>query len=120
MHRTLTLALLVLSAAWLQAQPANPPSESSKSSAPTTIEGCLQNSLGIYTLTESDGTVHRLSGYANKLGRQVGHEVKITGKPGVKTIDTSQQNIEPSATEIPVFDVKTVTRVVDTCKSPGK
>ena len=121
MPRTLMLALLLLSsAAWLQAQPANPPSGESKSSEPTTIQGCLQTSGGIYNLTESDGTVHRLSRYANKLSRQVGHEVRITGKPGVKTLSSTQQNIASSATEIPVFNVKTVTLVADTCKAPGK
>ena len=125
MYKNLILALsLLLSAGWLQAQTRVSSSDTSqapaKTSGPTTIRGCLQSAAGTFTLTESNGTVHRLSGYANKLSHQVGHEVQITGKPGVKTVDTSQQNIASSAEEIPVFEVKTVTHIADTCKSPGK
>ena len=120
MRKILMLALLLLCTACVQAQPANPSSDKDKASDVTTIQGCLQSAAGIFTLTESNGTTHRLSGYANKLSHQIGREVKITGAPGVKTIDTSQQNIEPSASEIPVFNVKSVTRIADTCKSPAK
>jgi hypothetical protein len=123
MLKTLVLALLLLSAAGLQAQQ-TPSSEThqapAEASALTIIQGCLQSTAGIYTLTENDGTVHRLSRYANKLSPHVGQEVQITGAPGVKTISTTQQNIASSAIEIPVFNVKTVTRIADSCKSPGK
>jgi hypothetical protein len=117
MHKTLILAsLFLLSAAWLQAQPANPSSDKSAASD-TTIEGCLQSANGHYTLTEKNGTVHRLSGYANKLSHHVGHEVKITGKPSVKTTDTTSWGTASSAVEQPVFDVSTVTHVADTCQA---
>jgi hypothetical protein len=121
MRKTSVLAL-VLCAAWLQAQEGYPSASEKQKSSPelTTIQGCLQSAGGRYTLTESDGTEHRLSGYANKLGKQVGHEVEITGKPGVKTVGTTQQNIASSAIEIPVFYVQTVTHVADACKSPDK
>ena len=117
MYKPLRLALLLLSAAWLQAQPANPSSDNNKTTDLTTIEGCLQSSGGHYTLTENNGTEHRLSGYANKLGRQVGHEVQITGKPSVKTTSTTSWGAASSAAQQPVFDVKTVTHVADTCKA---
>ena len=45
--------------------------------------------MGQYNLTESDGTVHQLSGAAKKLGPQVGHEVELGGKPGWRTLDTT-------------------------------
>jgi|SRR5271157_2657114 len=119
MHKTVILALLLF-AAWLQAQPANPSSDKNKPSDVTTIQGCLQSAAGIFTLTESNGTVHRLSGYANKLSHHVGHEVQITGKPGVNTVSDTSYGAASSAEEIPVFDVKTVTHIADTCKSPAK
>lgn len=118
MHKTPILALLLLlSAAWLQAQPSSPASEKNKPSDLTTISGCLSNSNGQYTLTENDGTAHNLSGYANKLGHQVGREVEITGKPSFKMADTTPVGAASAAQEIPVFEVKTVTRVADTCKA---
>jgi hypothetical protein len=119
MRKKLLLVLtLLLPAVWLQAQ--DTMGKASNNSGPTTIAGCLQSGGGVYTLTESDGTVHRLSGYANKLGKHVGHQVQITGKPGVKTISTTQQNIASSATEIHVFNVKNVTHVGDSCNPPAK
>jgi len=118
MQKILILAWL-LSTACLQAQPANPSSDKDKS-PDVTIQGCLQSAAGVFTLTESNGTTHRLSGYANKLSHQVGREVKITGKAGVKTISDTSYGVASSATEIPVFDVKTVTRIADTCMSPAK
>ena len=118
MYKTLMLALsLLISAAWLQALEGYPPSNDQKSTPElTTIAGCLQYAGGSYSLTDSSGKVYRLA-YSNKLNHHAGHEVQITGKPSVKTIDTSQQNIEPSAREIPIFEVKTVTHVADTCKA---
>ena len=104
---------------WLPAQAAYPSSDGGQSPQPpaTTIQGCLQSANGHYTLTEKNGTVHRLSGYANKLGHQVGHEVKITGMPSVKTTGTTSWGTASSAVEQPVFDVKTVTQVADTCQA---
>ena len=119
MRKTLTLALLLLSAVWLQAQ-TNPSSDKSKTSGPVTIEGCLQSAGGEFTLTESNGTVHQLSGSGNKLGHQVGHEVQITGKHSTKTTADTSYGAASSAQVVPVFEVKTVTQVADTCKSPGK
>ncbi len=120
MRKTLTLASLLLSAVWLQAQTANPSSDKNKTSGPATIEGCLQSAGGEFTLTESNGTVHQLSGSGNKLNHQVGHEVQITGKASTKTTADTSYGAASSAQVVPVFEVKTVTQVADTCKSPGK
>lgn len=108
-----TLVMLI-SAVCLQVQAVG---QSSGKPAPTTIQGCLQFTDGRYILTESNGTFHRLYGEANKLTHQVGHEVQITGTPGVRTTDTTQQGQESSAQERPVFQVKTVKQVADTCSS---
>ncbi len=115
MHRTLMFALLlVFSASWLLARPAN---AAEKKPSGVKISGCLSSSNGSYILTEKDGTEHTLSGYANKLGKQVGREVEITGKPSFRMADTTPVGAASSAIEVPVFEVKTVTRVADTCQS---
>ncbi len=110
MRKTLLITLVLLvSAMWLQAQ------DSMSKSGPTTITGCLATVGNHYTLTDSSGKVYQLSDEANKLTKHVGHEVKITGTPGVRTRDNSQQGVESSVKETPVIRVKTVTHIADTC-----
>jgi hypothetical protein len=118
MCKTLMLTLLLLiPAVWLQAESASPSSDKSQNSSdPTTIQGCLQSSLGQYTLTDKDGTVHQLSGAANKLGHQVGHEVELTGKTGVRTVDTTSAGAGSSAAMQWVFEVKSVKLIAARCK----
>lgn len=120
MCKTLMLTLLLLiSAVWLQAESPSSSDKSQNSTDLTTMQGCLQSSLGQYTLTEKDGTVHQLSGAANKLGRQVGHEVELTGKTGVGTLDTTSAGAGSSAAMQLVFEVKSVKLVAAKCKSAG-
>ncbi len=109
-----TLVLLV-SAVWLQAQAAG--QASGNTSNPNTIQGCLQYTDGHYRLTHPDGTYHQLSLEANKLHKLVGHQVEVTGMPGERTSDTTQQGQESTAREVPVFKVKTVKQIADTCSS---
>ena len=119
MARTLIFAaLLLLSAAWLQALEGYPPSNADEKTAPqlTTIQGCLQTAAGHFSLTESNGTVHRLS-FSKKLTRYVSHEVKITGKPSTRTVSDTSYGAASSAEELPVFEVSTVTNVADSCKA---
>lgn len=118
MHRTLMLALLLLLfVAWLQAQPASPSSDKSKSPEPTMIQGCLQSSENKFILIESDGTAHTLSGSDKKLSHQVGHEVELTGKNESSTLDATPAGGASAVRVITVFQVKTVKQVADTCKS---
>lgn len=123
MHRILVLALALLVPAWLQGQQANPSKDTStapaKASGLATLEGCLQSVGGNYTLTESNGTVHHLT-YSSKLNHHAGQEVQVTGKLGVKTVSDTSYGAASSAELTPIFEVKTVTHVADTCKSPGK
>ena len=118
MRKTLMLTLLVLtSAVWLQAKLAGPPSDKNqKSSAPTTIQGCLKVARGQYSLTESDGTVHLLVGAAKQLGAHVDHEVEVSGKPGTRTEDTTTVGGGSTANEFVVLEVKSVKQIADTCK----
>lgn len=112
MRKVLVVTLVVfVSTMWLAAQ-----DQMSKSSAgPTTIQGCLSYTDGHYRLTDSSGTVYQLSNEANKLTHHVGHEIKVTGMPGVRTVDTTQQGAASTAKEQSVFKVKTVTHVADSC-----
>ena len=118
MHKILMLALLLISGAWLQALQYGSPEENKapNPSGPTTIQGCLQSSLGQYTLTDKDGVVHQLSGAANKLGHQVGRQIEVTGKPGMRTIDTTNAGAGSSVVEQAVFEVKIVKQIAPTCK----
>lgn len=109
----LTLVLLI-SAVWLSAQDATQTSD--KNSNLTTVEGCLQNPNGHYTLTDNSGTAHQLAGAANKLGHQVGRQIEVTGKPGMRTLDSTLAGAGSSAVEQEVFEVKSVKRIADACK----
>jgi hypothetical protein len=111
----MVVVLVILgSTMWLAAQD----QMSKSSSGPTTIQGCLSYTDGHYRLTDSSGKVYQLSNEANKLTHHVGHEIKVTGMPGVRTVDTTQQGAgESTVKEQPVFKVKTVTHVADTCNA---
>jgi len=112
-RKTLVFTLMLLiSAVWLQAQAVGQTGSNS-----STLQGCLQYTDGHYRLVHSDGTMYQLSLEANKLHKLVGHEVEVTGMPGVRTSDTSQQGQGSSAREVPVFKVKSVKSIADTCSS---
>jgi hypothetical protein len=122
MHKTSIITLvLFISSICLQAQSVAGQA-AGKAPSPNTIEGCLQSSNGQYTLTDNSGVVHQLSGAATKLGHHVGHEVELTGKPGVRTIDTTNTMGAGSSTAVeqPVFDVKSVKHIAAACKSTGQ
>lgn len=118
MYKTLMLTVvLLISAMGLQAQAMG--QAGGTPSASTTITGCLQYSNGHYRLTDNSGKVYQLSGEANQLTHHVGHQVAIAGTPGVRTVDTTVQGAESNAKEQPVFKVKTVHQLADTCKAAG-
>jgi hypothetical protein len=116
MRKTLMLTVvLLLSAAWLQAQ-----DNMGKSSgaASTTIQGCLSRDGSYFYLTDSSGKKHHLVGYnAKQINEHVGHTVEITGTPTIKTTDTTVTGNESTAKETPVFKVKSVKHIADTCKA---
>jgi len=114
------LAVLIMTAFSLHAQ-SNSSSDKAqaagKSDDLTTLAGCLQMSMGHYTLTEDDATINELSGGGRKLHKLVGHQVEVTGKPGNRTIDTTQPGGASSTVEQPVFDVKAVKDIAEKCTS---
>jgi hypothetical protein len=116
----LTFVLPIL-AICLQAQSANPSSDAKQTSGKepdlTMLTGCLRVENNHYLLTEkSNGSTSQLSGAANKLGHQVGREIEVSGKPGIKTMDSTLAGAGSSALEQQVFEVKTVKRVADACQ----
>jgi hypothetical protein len=104
----------LISSVCVQAQ--NQGQSSATSSDMTTVQGCLKVGMGRYTLTEEDGTLHYLTGAVGKLGHQVDRQVEITGKPGIRTLDSTLVGAASSAVEQPVIEVKTVKRIADACK----
>ena len=116
MLKTLMLALLLISAAWVQALQEPPPSNAGTSS-PDTIEGCLQTDSGEYTLTDNTGTVHRLAGAGKKLKPQVGHQVELTGKPTWRSLDATVAGGASNVKTQYVFEVKSVKQIADACKT---
>jgi Protein of unknown function (DUF5818) len=135
MRKTLMLAaILLLSAAWLQAQqapqagssPANATAASSNqagsgqsgSSPSRTVEGCLQGSNGNFTLTDNAGMTYQLAGDTSKLTEHVGHEVQIKGSTsGASPADSSAGAAAGGQQTLTVESVK---HVAKTCKSAGK
>ena len=114
MYRTPRLVLLLLSTASLLAQ-----ERSSSQSKPGTsaMEGCISYASGQYFVIDSSGTKHELFGSTNKLKEQIGHKVQITGKPSTKTVESTTYGAASSADVVPVFEVKSVKRIADTCES---
>ena len=106
----LTLVLLILAAS-LHAQDA---------SKTATIQGCLQYTKHHYMLTDSSGTQHLLTGYANKLKAHVGHEIEVTGAEGVHTTSTTVDGAASTAHQAPDFKVSSIKHVADTCKASGQ
>jgi hypothetical protein len=120
MTRTFLLALILLvSAAWVQAQSQYPQTESSQTEATasghTTVEGCLQRSDGNYTLTDKNGTTYQLQGATSKLEEHVGHEVQITGKMASEAAG-SPTGTQTAGTQSPLM-VQSVKHISKTCKS---
>lgn len=115
MYKTIVLALALLtSAVWLQAQAM---SQSGSDSNSATVQGCLQNAAGRYSLKADDGTIYHLTGAANKLKAHVGHEVAITGTPTTRTKSTTQEGAASTAHQEPVLKVTDIKHIAATCSS---
>jgi hypothetical protein len=119
MVRILMLAsLLFMSALWLQAQEGHPGADiwqAPASTYPTTIDGCLRSSGGHYTVTDKDGTIYDLKGNTARLSRYVGHEVEVTGKPTIRTIDTTMKDAASTVEELPALKVEGAKQLSEKC-----
>jgi uncharacterized protein DUF5818 len=84
MKRTfLLLSVLLLSAAWAMAQNgggySNNEGSNSSHASQVTVQGCLGEEGGNFTLTEPSGTTYQLVGNTEKLRAHVGHTMRVTG-----------------------------------------
>jgi hypothetical protein len=124
MSKTFTLCLvLLLSAAWLQAQYSQSSSSQAGagSSGETTVQGCLQGSSGSFTITDNSGMTYQLQGDTSKLADHVNHEVQIKGSVSASAGSSSAAGGAAGAASQPqALDVKSVKMVSQTCKSAGK
>jgi len=112
--RKIALLAFLIGAGVLAAQSANSTSGTQSSDLPT-ITGCLQSSMGSYTLVDETGTIHDLVGGTGKLRHEVGHRIEVAGKPGTRSVDRTLAGGASSVIEKQVFEVKSVKRVADTC-----
>jgi len=116
--------VLLSAAAWLQAQAGYPQADSSQmgqtagTAGQATVEGCLQNSNGNFTLTADSGSVYQLTGDTSKLSEHVGHEVRIIGTTSGET--NSPSATTPGTPQAAMLEVKDVKHVSKTCKSSAK
>ncbi len=118
MNKVLLLGLALAAAASLQAagraQTETAATSSGKGSVSAEIQGCLRRSQGQYILVDKDNTFQRLSNYRG-LKQLVGHEVRLTGKPEMRTIDTTPAGGASSSIEQRYFQVKSAVNVSPNC-----
>jgi hypothetical protein len=118
MRRILLLVLILLVPAFaLPAQEGNPGADVwvSADTYPPVIEGCLQRWGFYYKVIGRDGTVYNLTRCTTGLKQYVGHEVEITGKPTVISLDTTEIHAASTVEELPALAVISVRQLSDTC-----
>jgi hypothetical protein len=116
MRRLSLLAVIcVLCSGWLLAQSSS--SQSSSSGTETSVSGCLQGSAGSYILTDDSGKTYQLQGANSKLKGEVGHVIKVRGMEAgaSSTGSSSSPGGDSSASGSTQFQVKSVSRVSDSC-----
>lgn len=120
MYKTLMLLLMLLvSAAWVQAQayPQAEPTQSTAAAGHMIVEGCLSGGTdGNYKLILDNGTTYQLTGKTAELKDHVGHEVQITGK----TASSSMASSSAGASQQAVLEVKSMKHLSKTCKSAAQ
>jgi hypothetical protein len=79
----LLISILLLSASWAMAQHGggygNESSDSNHDASQVTVQGCLGEDGGNFTLTEPSGTTYQLIGKTEELRAHVGHTMRVTG-----------------------------------------
>ena len=111
------LLMLVISALRLQAQEGNPGADVwvSADTYPPVIDGCLQRWGFYYKVIGSDGTIYSLTRCTKGLSHYIGHQVEITGKPTVISLDTTEVHAASTVEEFPALAVKSVKELSKTC-----
>lgn len=122
MTKIFTLAsILLLSAAWLQAQQYPNSGSTHTNSGKNKVVGCLAESNGGYVLTSTDGTVYHLQGDDSKLSAHVGHEVQLTGTTSAAGAGSAMSGSTSAsggdAAQQPTFQVQSLKHISKTCKT---
>jgi len=122
---TLMLAIpLLVSTSWLLAQNQDSPTRSGQTgpAGETTVQGCLQELNGSYTLTSDSGMTYLLQGASSTLSKHVGHEVRITGS--TSNAGSSRSETDPAAgtSEKPqeTLTIASMKHISKTCSNTAK
>jgi hypothetical protein len=118
-NTVILLLILVISAFRLQAQEGNPGADVwvPADTYPPTINGCLERYGFYYKVIGKDGMVYNLTHDTAVPSHFVEHEVEITGKPTVISLDTTMIHAASTVQELPALEVKTVKELSKTCSS---
>ena len=115
MRHLLLISLLLLGVSWAVAQSENQAS-TGKSAGQETVQGCLSNSGGTFTLTAKDGKTFQLTGDTAKLTEHVGHEIKVSG-----TISSASESatgaMEKTAEK--TIEVSSFKHIAKSCEGKG-
>jgi len=117
MRHLLLFSVLLLGVSWAVAQSESQAAPTGKTSGQQTVQGCLSNSGGTYTLTEKDGKTFQLTGDTAKLSEHVGHEIKVTGTVNSAS-ETSTGAMGKSGAE-KTIKISTVKHVSKSCEGKG-
>jgi hypothetical protein len=111
--------MLVTAAFWLQAQEGIPGADVwvPADSYPPTVKGCLRQAGFYYGVVGDNGEVYNLTGRTGGLKRLVGHQVEVTGKPTVISLDTTEIHEASSVEEVPALEVRSVKELPGPCTS---
>jgi hypothetical protein len=116
--RLLPVAVLLLVYSAAQAQTQNLfPGEDKGAQDSAQIQGCLQRAEGNYILVDKETNTYQQLSNNKKLKALIGHEVRLTGTPSVRTIDTTPAGGASSATLQHYIQVKTVEDVAPNCQA---
>jgi Protein of unknown function (DUF5818) len=123
MRYLLALSILLLGVSWAAAQ--NDPNQTTQTNqrqsaeAQTTVQGCLSNSGGNYTLTDKNGSSFQLTGDSALLSKHVGHEVKVTGSESSTSASSSGGNGmgQAGGSSQPTIQVSSLKHISKKCQS---
>ncbi len=119
MKRTfLLISILLLSASWAMAQygggNSNESSGSPAGNSHVTVQGCLAQDGGNFTLTDKAGTTYRLTGNTAKLNSHVGHTMRVTGT-SLPAMPAPGSMSEASQTPQPTLSVTSFKHIASNC-----
>ncbi len=117
MRHLLLFSVLLLGVSWATAQSETQTPTAKTGGGQQTVQGCLSNSGGAYTLTGKDGKTFQLTGDTAKLTEHVGHEIKVTGT--VSSASESSTGAMGKAGAEKTIEISSVKHVSKSCEGKG-